>query len=280
MGRSPCCEKAHTNKGAWTKEEDQRLINYIRAHGEGCWRSLPKAAGLLRCGKSCRLRWINYLRPDLKRGNFTEEEDELIIKLHSLLGNKWSLIAGRLTGRTDNEIKNYWNTHIKRKLLSRGIDPQTHRPIGAAANPTTTTTTTTTTTATTPTTPYSDGVINSSSPAHALTPEIVIMNINHSKAEEAQSSSGTTEEHQQQYPDLNLDLSISLPFQPEPPSTNTAESKQQILSNYQVFTAPQPVFTQAICLCYRLGLQSSQACNCQATMIPNGVDRYFSPLDS
>ncbi|XP_021286892.1 myb-related protein 308 [Herrania umbratica] len=129
MGRSPCCEKAHTNKGAWTKEEDDRLIAYIRAHGEGCWRSLPKAAGLLRCGKSCRLRWINYLRPDLKRGNFTEEEDELIIKLHSLLGNKWSLIAGRLPGRTDNEIKNYWNTHIRRKLLNRGIDPATHRSL-------------------------------------------------------------------------------------------------------------------------------------------------------
>ncbi|GAV62897.1 Myb_DNA-binding domain-containing protein [Cephalotus follicularis] len=134
MGRSPCCEKAHTNKGAWTKEEDDRLIAYIRAHGEGCWRSLPKAAGLLRCGKSCRLRWINYLRPDLKRGNFTEEEDELIIKLHSLLGNKWSLIAGRLPGRTDNEIKNYWNTHIRRKLMNRGIDPATHRPINEPSN--------------------------------------------------------------------------------------------------------------------------------------------------
>ncbi|KAF8658138.1 hypothetical protein HU200_059608 [Digitaria exilis] len=132
MGRSPCCEKAHTNKGAWTKEEDQRLVAYIKAHGEGCWRSLPKAAGLLRCGKSCRLRWINYLRPDLKRGNFTEEEDDLIITLHKILGNKWSQIAGRLPGRTDNEIKNYWNTHIKRKLLSRGIDPKTHRPIVAA----------------------------------------------------------------------------------------------------------------------------------------------------
>ncbi|KAJ0967004.1 hypothetical protein J5N97_023921 [Dioscorea zingiberensis] len=129
MGRSPCCEKAHTNKGAWTKEEDDRLIAHIKVHGEGCWRSLPKAAGLLRCGKSCRLRWINYLRPDLKRGNFTQEEDELIIKLHGLLGNKWSLIAGRLPGRTDNEIKNYWNTHIRRKLLSRGIDPATHRPV-------------------------------------------------------------------------------------------------------------------------------------------------------
>jgi transcription factor MYB, plant len=89
MGRSPCCEKAHTNKGAWTKEEDQRLVAYIKAHGEGCWRSLPKAAGLLRCGKSCRLRWINYLRPDLKRGNFTQEEDDVIIKLHQVLGNKY-----------------------------------------------------------------------------------------------------------------------------------------------------------------------------------------------
>ncbi|XP_019083901.1 PREDICTED: transcription factor MYB32-like [Camelina sativa] len=132
MGRSPCCEKEHMNKGAWTKEEDERLVSYIKSHGEGCWRSLPRAAGLLRCGKSCRLRWINYLRPDLKRGNFTHDEDELIIKLHSLLGNKWSLIAARLPGRTDNEIKNYWNTHIKRKLLSKGIDPSTHRAINEA----------------------------------------------------------------------------------------------------------------------------------------------------
>ncbi|KAJ0097451.1 hypothetical protein Patl1_28131 [Pistacia atlantica] len=96
MGRSPCCEKEHTNKGAWTKEEDERLINYIKLHGEGCWRSLPKAAGLLRCGKSCRLRWINYLRPDLKRGNFIEEEDELIINLHSLLGNKYVKIPNHI----------------------------------------------------------------------------------------------------------------------------------------------------------------------------------------
>nr|APZ74341.1 MYB16 transcription factor [Fagopyrum tataricum] len=119
MGRSPCCEKEHTNKGAWSKEEDERLINYINSHGEGSWRSLPKHAGLQRCGKSCRLRWINYLRPDLKRGNFTQQEDDLIIDLHTLLGNKWSFIAARLPGRTDNEIKNYWNTHIKRRLLAR-----------------------------------------------------------------------------------------------------------------------------------------------------------------
>ncbi|XP_047322131.1 transcription factor MYB8-like [Impatiens glandulifera] len=131
MGRLPCCEKAHINKGAWTVEEDQLLITYINAHGEGCWRSLPQAAGLLRCGKSCRLRWTNYLRPDLKRGNFTHQEEEIIVKLHSFLGNKWSLIAGRLPGRTDNEIKNYWNTHMKRKLISQGIDPQSHRTLNS-----------------------------------------------------------------------------------------------------------------------------------------------------
>lgn len=81
-------------------------------------------AGLLRCGKSCRLRWMNYLRPDIKRGNITPEEDDLIIRMHSLLGNRWSLIAGRLPGRTDNEIKNYWNTHLCKKLKNQGPDPE------------------------------------------------------------------------------------------------------------------------------------------------------------
>uniref|UniRef100_A0A2P2JW57 Myb-related protein 308 n=1 Tax=Rhizophora mucronata TaxID=61149 RepID=A0A2P2JW57_RHIMU len=125
--RKPCCEKLDNNKGAWSKQEDQRLIDYIRKHGEGCWRTVPQAAGILRCGKSCRLRWINYLRPDLKRGNFAEDEEDLIIKLHALLGNRWSLIAGRLPGRTDNEVKNYWNSHLRRKLLNMGIDPNNHR---------------------------------------------------------------------------------------------------------------------------------------------------------
>ncbi|CAL9205775.1 myb-related protein Zm1 [Musa acuminata AAA Group] len=115
-GRAPCCAKVGLNKGSWTPEEDLRLIAYIQKHGHGNWRALPKLAGLLRCGKSCRLRWINYLRPDIKRGNFTEEEEDNIIKLHGLLGNKWSKIASHLPGRTDNEIKNVWNTHLKKRL--------------------------------------------------------------------------------------------------------------------------------------------------------------------
>ncbi|KAH0456173.1 hypothetical protein IEQ34_014080 [Dendrobium chrysotoxum] len=117
-GRAPCCEKVGLNRGAWTPEEDMRLIAYIRKFGHGNWRALPKQAGLLRCGKSCRLRWINYLRPDIKRGNFSIEEEETIIKLHGLLGNKWSKIASSLPGRTDNEIKNVWNTHLKKRLKS------------------------------------------------------------------------------------------------------------------------------------------------------------------
>ncbi|KAK8630432.1 hypothetical protein V6N13_079225 [Hibiscus sabdariffa] len=90
---------------------------------------MVKSAGLLRCGKSCRLRWLNYLRPGIKRGNITPDEDDLIIRLHSLLGNRWSLIAGRLPGRTDNEIKNYWNTHLSKRLISQGTDPNTHKPL-------------------------------------------------------------------------------------------------------------------------------------------------------
>ncbi|KAI3932877.1 hypothetical protein MKX01_031859 [Papaver californicum] len=118
MGRAPCCEKVGLRRGRWTTEEDERLMKYIQHNGEGSWRSLPKNAGLLRCGKSCRLRWLNYLRKDLKRGNISADEENLIIKLHNTLGNRWSLIAGHLPGRTDNEIKNYWNSHLSRRIES------------------------------------------------------------------------------------------------------------------------------------------------------------------
>ncbi|KAG6495026.1 hypothetical protein ZIOFF_042817 [Zingiber officinale] len=106
------------NRGTWTAEEDRKLAEYVQCHGEKNWRTLPAEAGLKRCGKSCRLRWLNYLRPGIKRGNITDEEEDLIIRLHNLLGNRWSLIARRLPGRTDNEIKNHWNTHLSRRSMS------------------------------------------------------------------------------------------------------------------------------------------------------------------
>lgn len=116
MVRPPFPSKEGLNHGAWTAMEDTILSEYIRIHGDGGWKNIAKSAGLKRCAKSCRLRWLNYLRPDIKRGNISPDEEDLIIRLHRLLGNRWSLIAGRLPGRTDNEIKNYWNTHLSKKL--------------------------------------------------------------------------------------------------------------------------------------------------------------------
>ncbi|CAN1199902.1 Transcription factor MYB61 [Linum perenne] len=134
MGRHSCCYKQKLRKGLWSPEEDEKLLRHITKFGHGCWSSVPKQAGLQRCGKSCRLRWINYLRPDLKRGAFSQQEENLIIELHAVLGNRWSQIAAQLPGRTDNEIKNLWNSCLKKKLRQRGIDPVTHKPLSEVEN--------------------------------------------------------------------------------------------------------------------------------------------------
>lgn len=119
MGRIPCCEKDSVKRGQWTPEEDNKLSSYIAQHGTRNWRVIPKNAGdclicsfcsnyllldacivnlghmitlhagLQRCGKSCRLRWTNYLRPDLKRGDFTGNEEQTIVKLHAVVGNRY-----------------------------------------------------------------------------------------------------------------------------------------------------------------------------------------------
>ncbi|RLM75189.1 putative homeodomain-like transcription factor superfamily protein isoform X2 [Panicum miliaceum] len=121
MGRTPCCDSKGIKKGPWAPEEDKLLVDFVQANGPGNWRMLPKLAGLNRCGKSCRLRWTNYLRPDIKRGPFTPEEHNSILQLHAIVGNKWSMIAAQLPGRTDNEIKNYWNTHLKKQLRQEAL---------------------------------------------------------------------------------------------------------------------------------------------------------------
>ncbi|XVF20300.1 hypothetical protein REPUB_Repub11eG0186300 [Reevesia pubescens] len=129
MGRAPCCDKANVKKGPWSPEEDSKLKDYIEKFGTGGnWIALPQKAGLKRCGKSCRLRWLNYLRPNIKHGEFTDEEDRVICSLFASIGSRWSIIAAQLPGRTDNDIKNYWNTKLKKKLMAMTSQSQRKPP--------------------------------------------------------------------------------------------------------------------------------------------------------
>ncbi|XP_058103685.1 transcription factor MYB8-like [Magnolia sinica] len=131
MGRAPCCSGDHAGlkRGPWSHEEDERLRSFVLQNPNTSWRVVPPKAGLLRCGKSARLRWMNYLRPDIRRGNFTPEEENLIVQLHAAIGNKWAVIASQIPGRTDNEIKNLWNTRLRKVLILKGINPITHQPL-------------------------------------------------------------------------------------------------------------------------------------------------------
>ncbi|XP_019448662.1 PREDICTED: transcription factor MYB59-like isoform X2 [Lupinus angustifolius] len=102
-------------KGPWTEQEDLKLVSFVGLFGDRRWDFIAKVSGLTRTGKSCRLRWVNYLHPGLKHGKLTPQEERLVMELHSKWGNRWSRIARKLPGRTDNEIKNYWRTHMRKK---------------------------------------------------------------------------------------------------------------------------------------------------------------------
>ncbi|CAH8387235.1 unnamed protein product [Eruca vesicaria subsp. sativa] len=135
MGRAPCCDKANVKRGPWSPDEDAMLRDYIEKQGTGGnWIALPHKAGLRRCGKSCRLRWLNYLRPNLRHGDFTEEEDKIICSLFASIGSRWSVIAAHLPGRTDNDIKNYWNTKLKKKIIATMAPPPPNHLLAIASS--------------------------------------------------------------------------------------------------------------------------------------------------
>nr|GMD44557.1 myb-related protein Myb4-like [Ipomoea batatas]GMD72156.1 myb-related protein Myb4-like [Ipomoea batatas] len=122
-------EPAALKKGPWSPEEDRKLVSYIMRYGIWNWRQMPKYAGLARTGKSCRLRWVNYLSPDVRRGPFDMEEVAILIHHYQSLGNKWSAIAAQLPGRTDNDIKNFFHTHLKKLLkINNAAAPSRPKP--------------------------------------------------------------------------------------------------------------------------------------------------------
>ncbi|KAK9134423.1 hypothetical protein Syun_013753 [Stephania yunnanensis] len=129
-GKSRDGEVVTVRKGPWMAEEDEILMDYVKKYGPRDWSSIRSKGLLPRTGKSCRLRWVNKLKPDLKTGcKFTPEEERVVIDLQARFGNKWARIATYLSGRTDNDVKNFWSTRQKRlaRILQTPTQAKSHK---------------------------------------------------------------------------------------------------------------------------------------------------------
>ncbi|KAL8516196.1 hypothetical protein ACS0TY_014756 [Phlomoides rotata] len=132
-------EKEEARKGPWTEEEDGQLVFYVKLLGDRRWDFIAQVSGLKVGGRHniYRLRWVNYLHPDLKRGKITPHEERLILEFQSKWGNRWSRIAQKLPGRTDNEIKNYWRTLMRKKAQEwkkkKGTSPSSSSSLSSSS---------------------------------------------------------------------------------------------------------------------------------------------------
>lgn len=114
------------SKGSWSVEEDEKLTQLVGSFGPKSWSTIATFFST-KAGKQCRERWHNHLNPDISKSKFTEEEDQILISSHRIFGNRWALIAKHLPGRTDNCIKNRWNSTIRRRIKLESSETKSDR---------------------------------------------------------------------------------------------------------------------------------------------------------